>query len=90
MPKWFEKILKYNPGEKSLRVPFAIYLDLDCLLKKNNLIKTIPNNLVKTIPKNLTQKKNPSMSLQAGQCVQNVHLIKKKINLIITEEKSTQ
>ena len=34
MPKWFEKILKYNPGEKSLRAPFAIYLDLECLLKK--------------------------------------------------------
>ena len=28
MPKWFEKVLKYNPGEKSLNVPLAIYLDL--------------------------------------------------------------
>ena len=28
MPKWFEKILKYNPGENSLKTPFAIYLDL--------------------------------------------------------------
>ena len=27
MPKWVEKILKYNPGEKSLKAPFAIYLD---------------------------------------------------------------
>ena len=34
MPKWVEKILKYNPGEKSLKAPFAIYLDLECLLKK--------------------------------------------------------
>ena len=34
MPKWFEKILKYNPGENSLKVPFAICLDLECLLKK--------------------------------------------------------
>ena len=34
MPKWFEKILKYNPGEKSLKGPFTIYLDLECLLKK--------------------------------------------------------
>ena len=34
MPKWFAKILKYNPGEKSLKAPFAIYLDLECLLKK--------------------------------------------------------
>ena len=36
MPKWFEKILKYNPGEKSLKAPFAIYLDLECLLEKTN------------------------------------------------------
>ena len=34
MPKLVEKILKYNIGEKSLKAPFAIYLDLECLLKK--------------------------------------------------------
>ena len=34
MPKWVEKILKCNPGEKSLKASFAIYLDLECLLKK--------------------------------------------------------
>ena len=34
MPKWFEKILEYNPKEKSLKALFAIYLDLKCLLKK--------------------------------------------------------
>ena len=34
MPKCFEKIIKLNPGEKSLKAPFAIYLDLECLLKK--------------------------------------------------------
>ena len=39
MPKWFEKILKYNPGKKSLKAPFAIYLDLECLLKKTILSK---------------------------------------------------
>ena len=33
-PKWVEKILKHNPGEKSLKAPFAIFLDLECLLKK--------------------------------------------------------
>ena len=27
MPNWVEKILKYNPGEQSLKAPFAIYLD---------------------------------------------------------------
>ena len=43
MPKWVEKI-QYNPGEKSLKVPFVIYLDLESLLKKNNLIKIIQKN----------------------------------------------
>ena len=37
MPKWVEKILKYNPGEKSLKAPFAIYVDLECLLKKRTI-----------------------------------------------------
>ena len=44
MPKQVEKILKYNPGEKSLKVPFAIYLDLECTLKNYNLFKTTPKN----------------------------------------------
>ena len=29
-----EPILKYDPGEKSLKAPFAIYIDLECTLKK--------------------------------------------------------
>ena len=36
---------------------------------------------------NHRQKKELDMSLLLGQCLQDVHLIKKKINLIITEEK---
>ena len=44
MPKWFEKILKYNPGEKSLKAPFAIYLDLECLLKKEQSCQNNPEN----------------------------------------------
>ena len=32
MPKYVEKIIKYNLGEKSLKAPFAIYLDLERLL----------------------------------------------------------
>ena len=30
-PEEDEKILKYNSGEKSLKVPFMIYADLQCL-----------------------------------------------------------
>ena len=35
MPDEDNKILKYNPGEKSLKVPFTNYADLQCLLEKN-------------------------------------------------------
>ena len=38
MPRQVEKILKYNPGEKSSKAPFAIYLDLECLLKKITIL----------------------------------------------------
>ena len=41
MPKWVEKIRKYYPGEKSSKAPFAIYLDLECLLKNTNLVKIV-------------------------------------------------
>ena len=41
MPNENSKILKYNPGEKPLKVPFIIYADLECLLEK---IDTCQNN----------------------------------------------
>ena len=44
-------------------------------------------SLVKTTQKNLTQKKKLDMNLMIGHYIQDLHLIKKKINLIITEEK---
>ena len=42
MPTWFEKILKYNPGEISSNAPFAIYLDFECLLKKEQSCQNNP------------------------------------------------
>ena len=51
MPKWVEKILKHSPGQKSLEVLFAIYLDLECLLKKE---KSCENN---NLEKSYTEKK---------------------------------
>ena len=50
MPKLFEKILKYNLGEKSLKALFAIYLDLECLLKKEQSCQNNPE-------KSYTEKK---------------------------------
>ena len=41
MAKEDNKILKYNHGEKSMRAPFVIYADLECLLKK---MSTCHNN----------------------------------------------
>ena len=35
MPKEDNKILKYNQGQKSMKVPVIIYADLECLLEKN-------------------------------------------------------
>ena len=42
MPKEYNKILKYNEGEKSMRVPFIIYADLECLLEKMNTCHNNP------------------------------------------------
>ena len=82
MPKWVEKILKYNSGEKSLKAPFALYLNLSwfrMFIQKRTIFS-------KQSRKILHNKKKLRMSFLVGQCSQNVHLIKKKINLIITEE----
>ena len=50
MPKWLDKISKYNPGEKSLKATFAIYLDSECLLKKLEYCQNNPR-------KSYTEKK---------------------------------
>ena len=41
MPSPNNNIIKYNQGERSLELPFIIYADLECLLKK---IDTCYNN----------------------------------------------
>ena len=50
LPNADNKILKYNPGEKSLKVPFVIYADLECLLQKINTCQNNPE-------KSYTEKK---------------------------------
>ena len=42
MPSEDNKIIKYNQGERSIKSPFIIYADLECLLEK---ISTCHNNL---------------------------------------------
>ena len=47
MPDEGNKILKYNPGEQSLKVPFIIYTDLECLLQKINTCQNNPDKSYK-------------------------------------------
>ena len=42
MPEKDNKILKYNYGEKSMKVPFIIYADLESLLEKMNTCHNNP------------------------------------------------
>ena len=49
------KILKYKHGEKSMRVPFVIYTDLECFLEKkhscqNNTEKSYTQKKIKQTP----------------------------------------
>ena len=52
-----------------------------CIVMPGQVNTTIKYNLVKTIQKNHLQKKKLDMSLLVGQCLQNVHLIKKENKL---------
>ena len=43
MPTKDKNNIKYNQGEKSLKLPFAIYADLECLLEKMSTCISNPN-----------------------------------------------
>ena len=60
MPDENNKILKYNPGEKSLKHPFIIYADLECLLEK---IDTCHNNPKKSHTEKKARHKPSGYSL---------------------------
>ena len=48
MPEENDKIPKYNHGGKSMKAPFVIYADLECLLKKMNTCHNNPEKLSTT------------------------------------------
>ena len=48
MPKQDNKISKYNHGEKSMKVPFIIYADLELWLEKMSTCQNNPKKLSKT------------------------------------------
>ena len=43
MPTNDNNIIKYNQGEKSIKLPFLIYADLECLLEKTSTSENNPN-----------------------------------------------
>ena len=43
MPTKYNNIIKYNHGEKSMKLPFVIYTDLECLLEKMSTCINNPN-----------------------------------------------
>ena len=44
MPEEGKNILKYSPGDKSLKLPFIIYKDIECMLKKEQSCQNNPKN----------------------------------------------
>ena len=42
MPEEYNKTLKYHEGEKSMKSPFIVYADLECLLEKRNTCHNNP------------------------------------------------
>ena len=72
------EILKYNHGGKSLKFPFIIYADLECLLEK---MHSCQNNFEKI----LYRKKKLSILLLVIQYLQVICLTQQKTNLIVTK-----
>ena len=72
MPKEDNKVFKYNHGEKSMKVPFIIYADLECLLKKRAIVMIIL--------KYRQPLKDMNIDLLVIQCLHIVHLMLQKIS----------
>ena len=101
MPSWAKKTLKYNPGEKSLKTPYAVYTDLECILKKvqssqNNLEKTYtekkaihePSGWSMSIICSFDKKENKFNYYRGKDCIEKLcKKIKESANEIINRKK---
>ena len=79
MPEEHEKI-KYLPREKSLKALFIIFADLECVLKKQNIVKIILKILI--------QRKKLSINLQDTHDFQYAHLMIQKASAIFIGERT--
>ena len=60
MPNEDNKIIKYNQGEKSIKSPFIIYADLECLLEK---MSTCYNNPKESLTTEINKHKPSGYSM---------------------------
>ena len=60
MPTKDNNIIKYNQGEKSIKLPFVVYADLECLLGK---MSTCQNNPNESSPTEINKHKPSGYSL---------------------------
>ena len=74
MPNEGKKLLKYNHGETSMKAPFVIYADLECLLEKMHLCR---NNPEKPYTEKKTKHTSSAYSLFTN-CL--FHSTKNKLN----------
>ena len=60
MPSWTEKTLKYNAGEKSLKAPYTIYIDLERIFKK---VQSSQNNPEKSYTEKKARHETSGLSM---------------------------
>ena len=71
MPTKNNNIIKYNQGEKSIKLPFVIYADLECLLEKMSTCQSNPNESSTT----KINKHTPSGHLLKESILKNTWII---------------
>ena len=71
--------LNYNHGEKSLKVPWVIYADFECLLVEQQSCQNNPND-------SYTERK--AIPEACGYSIDLVHLIQSKTSIVTIEEET--
>ena len=80
IPNKGNKILKYKHGEKSMKAPFVIHADLECLLEKVHSCQNNPE-------RSYTEKKTTKPTLSGYSMLTHCSFDPTKTNLIVTEAK---
>ena len=79
IPNEYNKILKYNHGENSLKAPFMIYADLNCLFEK---MHSCQNNPEKTYTEKKAKYTSSGYSLFTNCLFDEVYLIATEVKIV--------